>query len=221
MNHPTPESWMSYLYDESNAAERADLEAHLAVCGKCRDEVAQCRRTMGLLDLDEATLALPRRHARTQFRWQPVLAWSAAAAVVLCTGFLAGRQGTVSRAEFRSELAAAREQIAEEVRGHYSDDLKALAAAAVSATTQQNREALREIRNEFVEARATDQRQLLTALDRMEVQRVQDYRQLSGGLVRLARVTGSGFRQAEEQFNSLASYTPDSTPVTDLKENKP
>jgi outer membrane protein TolC len=80
---------------------------------------------------------------------------------------------------------------------------------------------LREIRNEFVEARATDQRQLLTALDRMEVQRVQDYRQLSGGLVRLARVTGSGFRQAEEQFNSLASYTPDSTPVTDLKENKP
>ena len=76
MNHPTPESWMSYLYDESTAAERADLEAHLAVCGKCGDEVAQCRRTMGLLDLDEATLALPRRHARTRFRWQPVLAWA-------------------------------------------------------------------------------------------------------------------------------------------------
>jgi len=214
---------MSFLYDECPAAEKAGLDLHLQQCKECRTAVDALRATLGDLDLDQATLALPRRQASPRFRWQSTTAWAAAASVLLVAGFAAGRLGTVSRTEFQRDLAATREQLTEEIRGRYSEDLKTLAAAAVSATTQQNREALREMRTEFVEARATVQRQLLTALDRMEIQRVQDYRQLSGGLVRLARETGNGFRQAEEQFNTLATVTPAgiSIPNSNSKENTP
>lgn len=217
MNHPTPEDWITYLYDEAPASERPSLERHLRECPDCRRHVEGQRNAMGLLDLDTATLAVPSRDAGLFRTWRPRLAWAAAASVMLCAGFLAGRAGRVSRQELRQEL----ETVRTELRDRYNEDLKTLAAATVSATTQQNRQALRELRDEFVEARAQDQRQLLTVLDRMEVQRVQDYRNLSGGLVRLARETGNGFRQAEDQFNTLASTFTPTEPNPTSKENQP
>ena len=221
MNHPSPESWITFLYDEAGPAERNDLEAHLHVCTQCRGQVDQVRKTMGLLDLDTATLAVPRREVGFGRTWRPRVAWAAAAAVLLCAGFLAGRAGRVSRGQLREELAAVESRIRDETRERHARDLETIAAATVAATTRQNEKSLRALRDEFVEARARDQRQLLTVLDRMELQRVQDYRSLSGGLVRLARETGNGFRQAEDQFNTIASL--DSNPVSPAisNENKP
>lgn len=221
MKHPAPETWMSYLYDEADSKERAELDAHLRECAACRQEVANWRGTMSRLDEDQATLALPPRGSRTNFRWQPVLRWALAACVVMCAGFAAGRYGMTSQEQLRAEMANAREQMADEIRARYAEDLKTIVDAAVNATTLQNQDALSTIKQEFVEARATDQRQLLTVLDRMELQRTEDYRRLSGGLVRLARQTGDGFKQAEEQFNTLASYMPEpGASQPDLKENK-
>ncbi len=221
MKHPAPETWMSYVYDETDSKERAELDAHLHECATCREAVANWRGTMSRLDEDQATLALPPRRARTTFRWQPVVRWALAACVVVCAGFAAGRYGTTSEERFRAELANAREQMADEIRARYAEDLKTIVDAAVTATTLQNQEALASIKQEFVDARATDQRQLLTVLDRMELQRTEDYRRLSGGLVRLARQTGDGFKQAEEQLNTLASYMPEpASPQQDSKENK-
>lgn len=221
MKHPAPETWMSYVYDETDSRERAELDAHLHECATCREAVANWRGTMSRLDEDHATLALPPRRARTGFRWQPVVRWALTACVVVCAGFAAGRYGTTSQEQFRTELATAREQMADEIRARYAEDLKTIVDAAVTATTLQNQEALASIKQEFVDARATDQRQLLTVLDRMELQRTEDYRRLSGGLVRLARQTGDGFKQAEEQLNTLASYMPEpANPQQDSKENK-
>ena len=221
MNHPTPESWITFLYNEAGPAEKADLQAHLHVCTECRGQVEQLRRTMGLLDLDTATLAVPRTQSVFGRQWRPRLAMAAAAAVLLCAGFLAGRSGRVSRGQLQAELAAVESRIRDETRERHARDLETIAAATVAATTRQNEKSLRELRDEFVEARALDQHQLLTVLDRMELQRVQDYRSLSGGLVRLARETGNGFRQAEDQFNTIASLDSDPVSPAISNENKP
>src|SRR5436309_1782787 len=36
MNHPSREEWMSYLYDELNADQSANLQAHLHTCPDCK-----------------------------------------------------------------------------------------------------------------------------------------------------------------------------------------
>jgi len=39
MNHPSREEWMSYLYDELNADQSANLQAHLHTCPDCKSKV--------------------------------------------------------------------------------------------------------------------------------------------------------------------------------------
>ncbi len=85
---------VGFLYDELTNAERKDLDAHLAVCGDCRMELAGLRSTRTHLaswappqpDLGFRMIsggsapapALPRRP-----RFAPAFAYAAAAAIVL------------------------------------------------------------------------------------------------------------------------------------------
>jgi hypothetical protein len=210
MKHPTEEQWMSYLYDETDPTLRGELEGHLNTCAQCRDQVAGWRGSMSMLDEDTATLVTLSRR-RTSSAWQPVARWAVAASVVLALGFWAGRTTGLSRADLNQELSAARSRISTELRAQYQEDLKTLAAATVAATTKQTVETLSDVRDQFINARAEDRRELLLALDRMEIQRAEDYRNLRGGLVRLARQTGSGFEQTENQLSLLTSVVNDGT----------
>jgi len=87
MKHPSRETWMSYLYDELSALERAEAAAHLADCPECQNHVAGWRATVSALD----SWKLPHHRQRPALFFQHVVQWAAAAAVVLSVGFGVGR----------------------------------------------------------------------------------------------------------------------------------
>lgn len=80
---------VGYLYDEIDAASRRAVEAHLASCAACRDEVGQLRATRRHLaewappenDLGFQIVTVARRPRVSRFRFSPV--WGLAAAAVL------------------------------------------------------------------------------------------------------------------------------------------
>lgn len=211
MNHPSADIWMSYLYGELPRAVRAECEAHLPGCPACQASVESWRGTMNLLDADHATLARPARN-RFAPPWQPALKWALAASVVLGAGFFTGRATGPSRAEVHREVAAAREQLASELRARYQDDLKALATATVASTAVENRQFFADFTKQFNAGQNAERRDFLKTLQAYEDRHTMDYAEMRSGLTQLARRTGSGFRQAESQLNLLAGALPAGNP---------
>ena len=94
------EALVAYLYDECEPAERERVEAHLAVCVRCADEVAAFRSVRGTLDawtLPEASLGLrvvSDRETRGRPWWafarRPAWGLAAAAVAVFAAGLLLG-----------------------------------------------------------------------------------------------------------------------------------
>lgn len=86
------EPLLTYLYDESDPAERRRVEAHLATCETCRDELAGLRRVREDLlawDVpDHGSVWKPFTPARPSWSWRDVPAWTlaAAAAIVFAIG---------------------------------------------------------------------------------------------------------------------------------------
>jgi putative zinc finger protein len=79
MNHPPEDQLLLLAYDELPAAAAAELEAHLATCAVCRDDLARLERARVALDWAPQ----PRRRAR----WIVAgLAAAAAMAAILLTG---------------------------------------------------------------------------------------------------------------------------------------
>lgn len=207
MNHPPNEHWMSYLYGELPSSARRTADSHLRTCPECHDRVDRWRATMGLLDTDQATLALPRRSQPTP-AWQPALRWALAASVILLAGFLAGRATGPSSADVDRQIAATREQLTAELRAQYQDDLKVIAAATVSAATAQNQTFLTRFNREFAAGQLAERQDWLMALESLNQQHALDIAALRDGLNALALRTGAGFQQAESQLNLLATYLP-------------
>ena len=80
MNHPHEEQLLLLAYDELPAADAAGLEAHLASCAVCRDDLARLERARVALDW---AAPQPRRSAL----WIVAgLAAAAAVAAILLTG---------------------------------------------------------------------------------------------------------------------------------------
>lgn len=117
----------AYALDATEPAESARIEAHLATCSTCRDEVDQLREVAGLLGADgveppphvwegiltqlgsEPPAAIDTlRVARRQQRQQRLTPWLAAAAVVLLVAI--GALGLVARDQ-RSQLSAAKQKL--------------------------------------------------------------------------------------------------------------
>jgi len=84
MNHPTPEEWMEFVYDESPAS--GELGRHLKTCPVCQAHVAEWRKGMATLNawplaVRPARWRLPAGAAR----------WAAAALIFLAFGYGFGR----------------------------------------------------------------------------------------------------------------------------------
>ncbi|HBY92715.1 MAG TPA: hypothetical protein DEP84_01935, partial [Chloroflexi bacterium] len=103
-NHLDPDLLSAYLDDEVALAERAQVEAHLLTCDRCRQELESLRWTVGLLErmppvelprtfyLSEADVApaAPQRRPRLLAWLQPLFAFSTAVSAVLFVFFLLG-----------------------------------------------------------------------------------------------------------------------------------
>lgn len=107
-NHPNPEQWMSYLYEELNADDRAHLKAHLQTCPDCAAKLTEWQSARKNLD----AWRLPRAPKRVRAAFAlPVFRWAAAAVVFLCAGFAVGRMTS-----FASNLEKARATMEPELR---------------------------------------------------------------------------------------------------------
>lgn len=217
MNHPTPEEWMSCLYGEADPRARASAEAHLEVCPECRSKVSQWRAAMASLDEDRGTLVVPRArsHPRSGQAWaRPLLA----ASIILVAGFVGGRLSGPSRSEVRAELAESRAQLEAEIRSRYEKDLREVAVATVTATSAENRKWLDAVTAQWAAGRLEDRALVEAALQRLDARREADSVAVRAGLLGLAHYTGSGFEQAQSQFNRLSQVnwsqptSPNATP---------
>ena len=93
MNHPTREEWMSYLYGEISAGERAGLTAHLQSCPDCKAAIndwQMARKKLDAWHVRSCRAESPAWRAFNVFA-VPAFKWAAAAAVMLAVGFGAGR----------------------------------------------------------------------------------------------------------------------------------
>jgi anti-sigma factor RsiW len=108
------ENLIAYLYDEADANERRIVEAHLASCETCREELRAFRDVrQDLLAWDvpaHESVWKPFVTARTQPVWRQMPAWAMAAAAMLVFGIgvAGGYAGRVmaSRADAPAQVAA-------------------------------------------------------------------------------------------------------------------
>jgi anti-sigma factor RsiW len=94
-----PEALVTYLYDEGDSAERAAVDAHVAICPACAEELDALRSTRSTLAAwspPETSLGfqLARPRVLTSARWwaRPLPAWAqaAAAVVIFASGVVIG-----------------------------------------------------------------------------------------------------------------------------------
>jgi len=150
--------------------------------------------------------------ARLCFKWgkvtrsyklkspSPIIKFAAAAVLLICAGFLAGRLFAPQpinveqlRAEIetslKSSLAANCEQIKDELYQQVRRDLTQFAAQTVAASTTVTDQRLIELIQLIEEARMRDRVRVATALEQIELNRLQDKTQLGNGLYSLATRT--------------------------------
>ena len=215
MNHPTSEEWMSYLYDEMEATERARLAGHLEGCTQCRSKVVEWQGAQR--NLDEWRLE-PRRTRKTAVLARPWLKWAAAAVLFAGVGFSAGRFSMARpvdpqklRAEIEPEL---RQQLRAELVQTMREELDKSAAATLAASREQARGMLVDYTQKIENTRAADNGVISAALDRLDSQQADDYVSLKKQLDTVAVMTEAGLRHTENQVAELAYSPPNQTPTT-------
>jgi anti-sigma factor RsiW len=124
MKHPNRDEWVPFVFGETTPETAQSLNAHLASCAECRTQVDSWRRSLKRLDAWE----LPAQRRGGIFS-RPLVAWAAAAAIVLGIGFGLGRLAPPSadpkkmarlEAAIQATLTA---QIQEQVRKHVAAEL--------------------------------------------------------------------------------------------------
>ncbi|MGZ8939816.1 MAG: hypothetical protein ACXW32_11445 [Limisphaerales bacterium] len=232
-NHPTQEQWMEYLYGEMDSAARNSRETHVKGCAPCRETQGELCGTME--SLDAWRVEVPEKHslAATRNRFQPVVKWAAAAALLVTTGFAAARF-----AQPQVDVAALKAEISAEVKSEVQAPLdvkvdQALAAAAeqaVAVTREQMKlemaaqlqevtlrarsDALLAVQAEVEElqlrlaaVREDERKTLNTALKKVELQWLAQLRTIREDLERVAVFSDESHRSAQRQLVQLAGYT--------------
>jgi len=195
VNHPSAEEWMEFLYGEMPAPRRRELGGHLAQCPICSAQLKSWRTGMSALDEWKLPVIRPATHGG-----QPILKWAAAAAIVLCVGFLLGRQTSNAASELAA-LKASVTRIAETVERDREvnamntvDEATAAAQAEVVRLLADYTHAAEAVRTEDRRTTALALRQLESRLGRLRAE-----------LETVAVNTEGSFQQTQEGLASLAS----------------
>jgi anti-sigma factor RsiW len=208
MKHPNEQEWMSYLYGESNATERAELTKHLSHCADCTAMMNEWQATRKSLDGWRLELGRnrPRALRPRSARIQPALTWAAAAAIVLAIGFGLGRIASAAsgvekaRAELRQEFAQLRSQQAEFLHA----ELNKASVETLAASGEQTRALLADYAAALELKLGDDQDAIYAALDKLDTQRLADYVALKKDLDTVAVLTDAGLRHTQQELIQLA-----------------
>ena len=237
MNHPSQETWMSYLYGELDAPEQKEMTGHLEACFDCRTQVKSWQATMIKLDSWKVpSIAHSRSGHGIRFR---VLRWSAAAAILIAAGALAGRLGAskavdsealrrdietsvttsiqpVIENDLRQKLsqemvvtlANYRAQVSEALYRQIQMQLQEYAVQTLTASgTQTNR--LLEQLLEAVKVSQLEERQIYASiLKQLEIERWREQEQLRNEFALFAQETGGRLRETQRNVAQLLTYGP-------------
>lgn len=206
VNHPGPQEWMAWLYDELPGAPRRELNAHLETCATCREQVAQWRRSLRLLD----RWPLPVRAPAAVREWVPALRWAVAAVVLLAAGVGLG-QITSSSTQAVKNLRAEVARLATERERQRVEDLKQLAAVATEAAGVEAARALVEFAASTAPQQQADKQALAAELKRVETR----LNRLRAELETLAVNTQNVFEQTHDHLSQLATYALSASPGSD------
>ena len=205
MNHPSREEWMSYLYDELNADQSANLKAHLHTCPDCKSKVNEWQAARSGLD----EWRVPKKRGRVLLA-QPMVKWAAAAAIVLSIGVGIGRL-TSAPPDVQQVRAAIEPEMRQELRREFAqlfrDQLDKSASTTLAASTEQTRQLLAEFARAVEAKRTEDYQAINAALDKLQSQRLADFFSLKKDVDTMAVLTEGGFRRAQQQLVQLADYT--------------
>lgn len=215
MNHPTNEEWISYVYDEPDASERARLAGHLRGCQECQAKVHDWQSARRNLD----GWQLPARGAKRRrgALARPLLKWAAAVALFAGLGFAVGRISVPPPPSPERLRAAIEPQIRQELQQEFAQmlrqELDKSASATLSAAREQSRQMLADYAVKIETARAQDTSAISAALDRMDSQQADDYVSLKKQLDTVAVLTDAGLRRTENQVVELAGMAAPNRPT--------
>jgi hypothetical protein len=188
---------MAFLYGETAAKTKRELQAHLDACPACAAQVKAWRASMTALD----SWKLPRRRATTVVLL-PVAKWAAAVAVLILLGFLLGRRGTPSAAEI-ADLKASVAQLNQMVQNQSASTV----SNSLTAATDQATKLLAEYSRSQEEQRMADQAALNLAIRGIQAR----INRLDSDLDTVAANTESGFEQTHENIARVVSHSIAST----------
>jgi anti-sigma factor RsiW len=203
---------MDVLYGEADAETRAAVEAHLAECAACRQEMesfGQVRRSLGAWTREDRGQPLVVRPARRLPAWL-----AAAAGLVLGLG-VGVAYASLGDASVRGELAALESRTLEREQG-YRDEVARLRAALDARDSESLDGALlervdRRVDDTLREGLAAQERRLEATFaewsGQMEAQRRVDMARVAAGLSYLDGQHG----QQVARTNELMSYVLDTT----------
>ncbi len=213
MTHPNREEWMSFIYGETDAPMRAELQKHLHACPECAEAVQAWRGTMNHLQ----TWTLPRpQRPRAEVTGPMFMRWGLAALFVLGLGVALGRFSSASAFDMDRAQAALAPVLRDQLRAELGADLRVALASDQAANPFQQ-----ELRATFASWSAlqhVDQRaqfeQALGAVARfVQAARVEDRRTMLGQMQKLrhdletvAVVADVQFQQTENQIGQLISF---------------
>lgn len=241
-NHPTKEQWMEYLYGEMEVPERKSLETHIKDCAPCRGKRGEFSGTMD--SLDAWRVELPEEHSltRARNRFQPVVKWAAAAALLVSTAYATARFArpevdvAALQAEIKTQIrqsetplqermeaeirvasekavVAARETLEMEIALRIQEISLGAQAEAVLAARQQ----MEQLSATLATLREEDRQRVNAALKSFETQWLTEYRKMREDLERVAVFSDESYRKAQRQLVQLASY---SEPQVETNENE-
>lgn len=209
MKHPSPEELVSWVYGEASGRATRELQAHVEHCAQCRAQVDDWRATAETLN------DLPAPVARR--RWTPVpLQWAAAAALFVALGIVVGRFAFATdeaklraalQSELRQQVAAAREQMAEEFQRRHEDAIAQVGAVAEAKIALHNQKLAEEFTIALQQARAEDRATYLTALKELGAKHDGEVAALKRGIETVVALADYGFEATEQRFARLAATT--------------
>ena len=232
-NHPTQEQWMDYLYGEMKTPEKKALEAHVKSCVPCLEKKQEFGGTMDRLDAWRVVLPEKVSLKAGMNRFQPVVKWAAAAALLVTTGFAAARFSqpqvdvaaitaqvservvTQVQAPLEVKMKEASEVAAEMAIANAREPLDMVVASRIqeialraqSEAMLAMREEMDELSMHLASLREEDRKRMTQALKTFETQWLAEYRKMREDLERVALFSDESFRKAQQQLVQLASYS--------------
>jgi len=204
LNHPDANEWIEFLYEETPAPRRRQIEAHLGSCPSCASKVNSWRETLESLDRFE----LPVPAARAKRGWMPAFRLAAAAVLVLAAGlgFALGKRSSSSAEveKLRHSVAQMELMLQSSQTLNYSNTIFAATAAANEETIR----LLADFAHSQDEKLLADRRSVGLVLQDFETRLTKVHRDLETVAVN----TQTGFQQTRRNLSDLVAYFPPTAP---------